>query len=121
VTYLSCTQSKALAQTFDAMRRQALAKLWRSAPGTASTQHPAPATAQPALEGAARADDIRLAEMEDQHQRLDEIEQARRRLADGHYGFCLACGERIGAARLRKQPLAIRCGGCQAEFERRPH
>jgi hypothetical protein len=32
---------------------------------------------------------------------------------------CKDCGDEIGAARLKANPQAVRCIGCQTEFERR--
>ena len=42
----------------------------------------------------------------------NRIEAALRRLREGEYGYCLTCGEEIGAARLRHNPAAARCVGC---------
>lgn len=43
---------------------------------------------------------------------LDEIDAALGRVADGTYGVCLGCGERIPAARLEARPIASRCMKC---------
>lgn len=43
---------------------------------------------------------------------LLRIEAARRRVRDGEFGFCEKCGEPIADARLRVDPMAIRCIGC---------
>jgi DnaK suppressor protein len=43
-----------------------------------------------------------------------DIEAAMRRLADGSYGRCTACGSAIGAARLAARPAASTCIGCAA-------
>ena len=44
---------------------------------------------------------------------LEDILAARRRLADGTYGLCRACGEPIGLERLRTLPATSYCVGCQ--------
>jgi len=48
---------------------------------------------------------------------LRAIEQALRRIADGDYGDCEACGATIAFARLQAQPFARRCVDCQAADE----
>ncbi|NBD23158.1 TraR/DksA C4-type zinc finger protein [Paenibacillus glycinis] len=42
-------------------------------------------------------------------QRLEEVEAARERLANGTYGRCETCGEPIPFERLRAMPAAARC------------
>jgi RNA polymerase-binding transcription factor DksA len=48
---------------------------------------------------------------------LEEIAAARRRLADGTFGRCEACGEEIDPRRLRAMPAARFCVACQKETE----
>ena len=43
---------------------------------------------------------------------LTEIEDALRRLAEGNYGRCLACGGPMGLQRIRALPEARYCVGC---------
>ena len=45
---------------------------------------------------------------------LAEIDAAARRVADGSYGTCEACGEPIGDGRLEARPVARTCIGCAA-------
>jgi DnaK suppressor protein len=40
---------------------------------------------------------------------LEKVESALRRIEDGSYGTCLACGRQIGAARLEAIPWAEYC------------
>ena len=47
------------------------------------------------------------------------LEAARRRLADGSYGRCVACGLDIEFERLIAHPAAERCLSCQDGHERR--
>jgi RNA polymerase-binding transcription factor DksA len=74
-------------------------------------------------DAAAQVSDLEV--MNAQRQRdADElalVEGALRRLDAGTYGDCAQCGEPIPLTRLRVQPAAIRCAGCQAESERAPH
>ena len=49
---------------------------------------------------------------------LREIEAARGRFDDGHYGECVDCGQDIGYARLKASPAALRCILCQTRFEK---
>jgi DnaK suppressor protein len=59
----------------------------------------------------------RLAEIESRE--LAEIEQALRRIAEGRYGRCEACDDRIPASRLNALPCTTRCIRCQRRDERR--
>lgn len=43
---------------------------------------------------------------------LVRIEAAERRLRDGDYGYCDACGEEIPDGRLAVDPMALTCVGC---------
>ena len=45
------------------------------------------------------------------------VEAAEKRLADGTYGYCIACGEAIPVPRLRAAPAATRCTDCQTRAE----
>lgn len=49
---------------------------------------------------------------------LREIEAARGRFDEGHYGECVDCGQDIGYARLKASPAALRCILCQTRFEK---
>jgi DnaK suppressor protein len=44
----------------------------------------------------------------------NRIEAALRRARDDEFGYCLACGEEIGDARLRLDPAVARCVSCAA-------
>jgi DnaK suppressor protein len=46
------------------------------------------------------------------HQRLDEVESALQRLADGGYGRCETCGRPIPEDRLVARPTARTCVDC---------
>lgn len=50
--------------------------------------------------------------------RLVLVEEALRRIADGTYGECLNCGEKIGTKRLDAIPWARYCVSCQEMAER---
>jgi RNA polymerase-binding transcription factor DksA len=49
---------------------------------------------------------------------LADVEWALRRLADGSYGTCEACGRSIGAARLQARPATRFCIEDQSRKER---
>ncbi len=49
---------------------------------------------------------------------LRAIDAAIAAIADGSYGICTSCGDEIAEARLRAQPLALRCVRCQEQAER---
>ena len=48
---------------------------------------------------------------------LQAIEDALKRIQEGVYGPCLACGVPIPHDRLHAAPQALRCVACQATFE----
>jgi DnaK suppressor protein len=50
---------------------------------------------------------------------MSDIRSALDRIADGSFGVCVECGERIPARRLQVLPWARCCVSCQAELERR--
>jgi RNA polymerase-binding protein DksA len=49
---------------------------------------------------------------------IHDVERALRRLDEGSYGRCEACGRPIGAERLRARPAANLCVEDQARLER---
>lgn len=49
--------------------------------------------------------------------RMSELENALRRLNETDYGLCEECGEEIGVARLKANPSARLCVGCQSAIE----
>jgi DnaK suppressor protein len=66
---------------------------------------------------------IRIADRD--RQLLSQIDEALRRIEDGHYGICGDCGETISERRLMVQPMATQCIDCktlaeEAERGRRP-
>jgi DnaK suppressor protein len=48
---------------------------------------------------------------------LQAIEDALKRIQEGVYGLCLACGVPIPHERLHAAPQALRCVDCQNTFE----
>ena len=65
-----------------------------------------------ALDEADAADEMR------DHAELQAIDAALRRLQDGGYGVCVDCGAAVGLERLRAEPQAARCIGCQRRHEK---
>lgn len=51
---------------------------------------------------------------------LTQVLAAMRRMEDGSYGFCLACGEPIDERRLLAMPATAYCTACQAQQEQHP-
>ncbi len=49
---------------------------------------------------------------------LRRVEAALKRMAEGHYGECIDCGDDIGYARLEAEPDALRCITCQERYEK---
>lgn len=68
------------------------------------------------------SDRVAFTEMDEVIEQLDTdartemfaIRDALKRLTEGEYGACLACGEAIPAARLEILPHATHCVGCTA-------
>jgi DnaK suppressor protein len=58
-----------------------------------------------------------LAEQRRRQLALQRIEAALRRLGDGSWGDCTACGEAIAEARLRMDPATTLCLDCAAARE----
>lgn len=58
------------------------------------------------VQAMAKAADARRA------QEIRRIDAALKRLDDGDYGFCVACGETIADKRLELDPAAPRCADC---------
>ncbi|MGI5246116.1 TraR/DksA family transcriptional regulator [Dactylosporangium sp. CA-139066] len=51
--------------------------------------------------------------------RMDQVERALERLADGRYGTCETCGDEIPVARLAAFPSVTLCVGCKSRSESR--
>ena len=60
-----------------------------------------------------------LAEAQRDISELQAIDAALASIAEGSYGNCADCGVEIPPARLKVQPLALRCVACQEGMERR--
>ena len=58
---------------------------------------------------------LRLADRE--RRLVHKIRQALKRLNDGEYGICVACGEDISERRLMARPMATHCIDCKTEAE----
>ena len=43
---------------------------------------------------------------------VGQIRAALKRIEEGHYGVCAACGQSISAARLTAVPTAVTCAQC---------
>ena len=50
--------------------------------------------------------------------KLNQIDEALRRVEDGSYGICESCGEEISKGRLLAMPFTKLCVNCQAEQEK---
>jgi len=62
--------------------------------------------------------DLDHAEVERELGELRQLDAARSRMDEGHYGECIRCGGEIGYARLRANPSAVRCIDCQTLVEK---
>ncbi len=57
---------------------------------------------------------------EGERKRLYEIESALKRIEEGTYGVCDACGDAISRKRLKAMPQAELCIKCQEKQEKKP-
>ena len=62
-------------------------------------------------------DEIEFAPIQMKAETLNKIDEARRRLDEGSYGYCFECGEEISERRLRALPFAVRCKDCEEARE----
>lgn len=65
-----------------------------------------------------RGDEVRSAEEQRDQVELADIDAAMARLEAGRFGACVDCGVGIPIARLKAQPAAARCIGCQQKHEK---
>lgn len=57
----------------------------------------------------------RLGEIDHTRSRLEQVEAALERMAEGSYGRCEVCEEAIGEDRLASLPLVTRCLDCASD------
>jgi DnaK suppressor protein len=76
-----------------------------------SLQHPSAAAADPAASWR-DWESTPPQRGEEARRELAEVEDALRRIADGRYGTCLACGGPLGLQRIRAIPEARYCLSC---------
>lgn len=88
----------------------------RAESGRATTAH----EVEDSKDEAAQQQFERLEDMQVQRDidELTQLESALSRLDEGSYGNCADCSEPIALQRLRVQPAAQRCAGCQQALER---
>lgn len=60
---------------------------------------------------------LTLSLMENEEERLDQIEAALERIEDGSYGLCVECDGRIPKARLNAIPFTSYCVKCASKLE----
>lgn len=117
MTHLSQEQLATLSERLD-RREQALMPLYqqgRDRPSVDPAREP-----QDMVETAEGVNEERDRAALQQHYRgeLDDIAQARERMAAGTYGICEDCGTGIPYERLLASPAARRCAPCQQRRER---
>ena len=62
--------------------------------------------------------DLNLAIIDRHVREIRDIEAARARIGEGHFGSCTDCGGDIGFERLLAYPTAKRCFACQKQHEK---
>jgi len=68
--------------------------------------------------GDERARELSLLLTGREKEKLMAINEALEKVAEGTYGICEECGEKIGSGRLKVMPLALLCVSCQAKLEK---
>lgn len=68
------------------------------------------------VESEASVIDVRRSDL---RRRLDEIDAALDRIADGSYGTCEGCGRRVPGARLKACPDTRLCSSCETRYSDR--
>lgn len=63
--------------------------------------------------------EINLGLLKQHQQELKNLDTALRRMDDGTYGTCIDCDAPIAIARLKANPMAVRCISCQAKYEQK--
>lgn len=60
-----------------------------------------------------RLEALRRSEIAIDESKLSAIDEAERRMNEGNYGVCMACGKAIAPDRLLALPTAVRCTECE--------
>jgi DnaK suppressor protein len=63
--------------------------------------------------------EINLGLLKQHQQELKNLDTALRRMDDSTYGTCVDCDAPIAIARLKANPMAVRCISCQAKHEQK--
>jgi DnaK suppressor protein len=63
--------------------------------------------------------EINLGLLKQHQQELRNLDTALRHMEDGEYGTCIDCDAPIAIARLKANPMAVRCISCQAKHEQK--
>jgi DnaK suppressor protein len=61
--------------------------------------------------------DMTLRMQDHERKIVDEIRAALKRIQEGEYGVCEACGDEVGERRLLARPTARHCIDCMTEIE----
>lgn len=112
--------SDSFVQQLQALRSELIAQLRAQRGGKIGRAEAAAAARETESDDWAQADaerDLSFALEERESAELVAIDEALRRVADGSYGLCVECGERIATARLHANPVALRCLACQDKAE----
>ena len=63
--------------------------------------------------------EINLGLLKQHQQELKNLDTALRHMEDDTYGACIDCDAPIAIARLKANPMALRCISCQAKHEQK--
>lgn len=122
--YLSFEQRESLRDALSShagLLRREIAHRLRHSDGAEHSLSVLPDAERSALQLAALgrlADEIGDTRVEHEMRKLHRIYEALSRLRSPHYGICLDCTNEISFYRLRSDPFATLCPGCQERRER---
>lgn len=116
---LTAGQRALLEANLIARRNQLDQQLAEHQQGQSRVEHAAEVLAQDGDDGPQRDADreVDLARSDRELRELGQVSEALRRLTQPGYGECSDCGEAIPFDRLKLEPWALRCVGCQARHE----
>jgi DnaK suppressor protein len=118
---LTVGQRALLRAELDIRRRQLLSQLALHQEGRTRSEHARDVLERDADDAPQRAMDreVDLALSDRILRELSEVEQALAAVEGPDYGMCAACGSEIPFDRLKVEPYARRCVGCESQLERR--
>jgi RNA polymerase-binding protein DksA len=120
-TPLNPAQRAQLQAELERRRTQLRTQLAEHLRGQSRAERAADVAAQDADDAPQRQPEreVAMALTEHEQRELEAVSVALQRLQQETYGVCKDCGTDIPYERLKAEPWALRCIGCETEYERR--